>query len=284
MNRFESYSKRLIWLITFVLTGIVAGCGGGGGGGGTVGGPGPTAVNAAGVVCDLTVSPGCVDLKTAGTYVILAQTGTTNVPTSAITGNIGTSPATSTATTGFSETMDASNSFATSSQVIGKMFAADYAGGTTNADLTTAKNDSIAAYNDAAGRAHGTGANLNLGGGTLTNQTLVPGTYTWGTSVSIATDLTLNGSATDVWIFQISGNLNQAAATNVILSGGALAKNVFWQIGGGAGAAIGAGAHFEGIIITSTAVTMGTGASANGRFFTHTNVTLDGNTVTRPGT
>ena len=286
MNRFENYSRRLAWLITFVLTGFVAGCGGGGGGGGTAAGPGPgpTPVNAAGVVCDLTVSPSCVDLKTAGTYVILAQAGTTNIPTSAITGNIGTSPATSTATTGFSETMDASNSFATSSQVTGKMFASDYAGGTTSADLTTAKNDSIAAYGDAAGRAPGTGANLNLGAGTLTGQTLVAGTYTWGTSVTIATDLTLNGSATDVWIFQIAGNLVQDPATNVILTGGALAKNVFWQVGGGAGAAIGTTAHFEGIIITGKAVTMGTGASANGRFYTGTNVTLDGNTVTRPGT
>jgi len=163
------------------------------------------------------------------------------------------------------------------------MFASDYTA-PTPANLTTAVNDSIAAYGDAAGRAPGTGANLNLGGGTLTAQTLAPGTYTWGTSVTIATDLTLNGSATDVWIFQITGNLNQAAATNVILTGGALAKNVFWQIGGGAGAAIGAGAHFEGIIITGKAVTMATGATANGRFYTGTNVTLDGNTVTRPGT
>jgi len=284
MNRFESYSKRLMWLITIVLTGFVAGCGGGGGGGGTVSN-GSTSANAAGVVCDKAVLSACVDLKTAGTYVILAQTGTTNVPTSAITGNIGTSPAVATATTGFSETMDASGTFATSAQVVpgGKMFAHNYAAPTPT-NLDTAVADSVTAYGDAAGRPAGTGTHLNLGAGTLSGQTLTAGTYTWGTSVSIATDLTLNGSATDVWIFQISGNLNQAAATHVILTGGALAQNVFWQIGGGAGAAIGAGAHFEGIIITTTAVTMGTGATANGRFFTHTDVTLDHNTVTRPGT
>jgi hypothetical protein len=141
MNRFESYSKRLMWLITIVLTGFVAGCGGGGGGGGTVSN-GSTPANAAGVVCDKAVLPACVDLKTAGTYVILAQTGTTNIPTSAITGNIGTSPAVSTATTAFSETMDASGTFATSSQVTGKMFASNYAA-PTPANLNTAVNDSI---------------------------------------------------------------------------------------------------------------------------------------------
>jgi hypothetical protein len=281
MNRFESTTRRLTWLIAFVLTGFVAGCGGGGGDGAPAASPGPTPVSAAGAVCD-TTNPACVNLNSAGTFVILAQAGTTNISTSTVTGNIGTSPIASTATTGFSETMDASNTFATSSQVTGKMYASDYTA-PTPADLTTAVNDSIAAYGDAAGRPAGTGANLNHGAGTIGSETLPAGTYTWGTDVSIASDLTLNGSATDVWIFQISGNLTQAAATNVILTGGALAKNVFWQIGGGAGAAIGTTAHFEGIIITGSAVTLGTGASANGRFFTGTNVTLDGNTVTRPG-
>ncbi len=284
MNRFESNSKRLTWLITFVLTGFVAGCGGGGGGGGTAAVPGPTPVSAAGVVCDPGVSTGCVNLGTAGTYVILAQAGATNIPTSAVTGNIGTSPAASTATTGFSETLDATSTFATSAQVTGKMYASDYSGGTTAADLVTAKNDSITAYGDAAGRPAGTGTNLNHGAGTIGSETLAAGTYTWSTGVNIATDLTLNGSATDVWIFQISGNLTQANATNVILTGGALAKNVFWQVGGGAGAAIGTTAHFEGIIITPTAVTMGTGASLNGRIYTGTNTALDGNAITRPGT
>lgn len=282
MNRFESYSKRLTWLITFVLTGFVAGCGGGGGGGGTAAVPGPTPVSAAGVVCDTAVSTGCVNLGTAGTYVILAQAGTTNISTSAVTGDIGTSPIASTATTGFSETLDASGTFATSSQVTGKMYASDYAA-PTPANLTTAVNDSATAYFDAAGRPAGTGTNLNHGAGTLGTETLAAGTYTWNTgNVTIATDLTLNGSATDVWIFQISGNLSQAPATNVILTGGALAKNVFWQVAGGA--AIGTTAHFEGIIITPTAVTLGTGASLSGRLFTGTNTTLDGNAVTRPGT
>lgn len=46
--------------------------------------------------------------------------------------------------------------------------------------------------------------------------------------MTIGSDVTLNGSATDVWIFQIAGGITQATATPVNLTGGALAKNVFW--------------------------------------------------------
>jgi hypothetical protein len=144
--------------------------------------------------------------------------------------------------------------------------------------LDTAVDDSIAAYVDAAGRPAG---ELNRGAGTLTNDTLVAGTYTWGTTLNIPTDLTLSGSATDVWILQIAGNLNQAAAMRVNLTGGALSKNVFWQVGG-ATTSIGAGAHFAGIVITGGMVAMETDASLDGRLYTGTSVTLDQNTVTRP--
>lgn len=280
MNRIESYSRKATWPVAIALAAfIVAGCGSGSDDPAAAVTPTPTpVVDAAGGVC---VGADCVDLGTAGTYVILAQSGVSNVPNSAITGNIGVSPIDSTAMTGFSNTVDASGTFSTSAQVTGKMYASDYAA-PTPADLTTAVGDSVAAYNDAAGRPAGTGANLNLGAGTLIDQNLAPGTYTWTTSLNIASDLTLTGSATDVWIFQIEGNLNQSAATKVILAGGALSKNVFWQVGGGAGATIGTTAQFAGIIITPTQVALGTGASVDGRLYTGTAVTLDQNTVTRP--
>jgi hypothetical protein len=138
------------------------------------------------------------------------------------------------------------------------------------------------AYFNAEGRDPGEGAtNLNRGGGTLTNDTLVAGTYTWGTTLDIPTDLTLSGSATDVWIFQIAGNLNQAAAMRVNLTGGALSKNVFWQVGG-ATTSIGADAHFAGIVLTGGLVAMGTGARVDGRLYTGEAVTLQGNPIRRP--
>jgi len=136
------------------------------------------------------------------------------------------------------------------------------------------------AYTDAAGRPAGVGPNLNLGTGTLTSQTLAPGTYTWTSNVSIPTDLTFNGSATDIWILQISGTLNMAANMNVILSGGALAKNIFWQVADVV--TIGAGTHFEGIILAQTAITFGNLASINGRLLAQSAVTLDATTVTAP--
>lgn len=274
MNRIERYGRKATWPVAFALAAfVVAGCGGGGGDGGARTPAGAT--DPVGAVC---AGEACVNLGTASNYVILAQAGVTNVPNSAVTGNVGVSPIDSTAMTGFANTMDASNTFSTSAQVTGKMYAADYAAPTPS-ELTTAVGDSVAAYNEAAGRPAGV---LNLGGGNLSGQTLTPGTYTWGTTLNINGDITLSGTATDVWIFQVAGNLNQAAATKVILAGGALSKNVFWQVGGGAGAAIGTTAQFAGIIITGTQVVLNTGASVDGRLYTGEIVTLDQNTVTRP--
>ena len=279
MNRYEIIAKRLVWSGAFLLTAVMAGCGGGGddgGGPGNGGGTPPPPVDAAGAVCDSATSTGCVNLASAGTYAVLGQSGTTNTGTSAVTGNIGTSPVASTATTGFAETVDASNTFATSSQVNGKMFASDYTGGTTAADLNQAVLDSVAAYNDAGGR---TPTSTN-GGGDLGGQTLTAGVYQSNGPVTITQNVTLQGSATDVFIFQV-GSIDQAANTQVVLSGGVVPQNVFWQVVGDTN--IGAGATFEGIIITGSSVTLGSAATLHGRVYAAGPVTLNSNTVTRPG-
>jgi hypothetical protein len=137
-----------------------------------------------------------------------------------------------------------------------------------------------AAYTDAAGRTATSAATTNVGSGTLTSLTLTTGVYEWGSAVTIPTDLTLNGSATDVWIFKVAGTLDMAAAKNVILTGGALAKNVFWQVSGAV--SIGANTHFEGIILGQTAITMGNLSSINGRLLAQSAVNLDATTVTQP--
>ena len=220
-----------------------------------------------------------VNLGTAGNFAILAKSGISTVPSSVVTGDIGVSPIDHTAITGFSETADASNTFSTSAQVTGKIYAADYTAPTPS-NMTTAVSDMETAYTDAAGRT--LPRETELGAGEIGGLTLVPGLYKWGTGVSISTNVTLSGSATDVWIFQIAGNLTQASATRVTLAGGALPKNIFWQVGGGAGADIGTTAHYEGIVLSQTLVAMKTGASANGRLLAQTAVTLDQNTVTKP--
>ena len=110
------------------------------------------------------------------------------------------------------------------------------------------------AYNDAAGRT--LPDFINLGAGEIGGRTLSPGLYKWGTSVSISNDVTLNGGPDDVWIFQIAGTLNEASAKKVTLTGGAQAKNVFWQTAGAV--TIGTTAHFEGTILSKTMIAMKT--------------------------
>jgi Ice-binding-like/Secretion system C-terminal sorting domain len=218
-----------------------------------------------------------VNLRTAGNFAILTKSGISTIPTSAIIGDIGVSPIDHTAITGFSLTADPSNVFSTSDQVTGKVFAADYAD-PTPFNLTTAIGDMETAYNDAAGR---TNPNFTeLGAGEIGGLTLVPGLYKWSTNLLITTGVTLNGSSNDVWIFQIAGGITVANSSSVILTGGAQAKNIYWQCAGIV--SIGTSAHFEGIILTQTSISVGTGSSVTGILLAQTAVTLDANAITIP--
>ncbi|MDB6109623.1 MAG: hypothetical protein JWR69_1373 [Pedosphaera sp.] len=218
-------------------------------------------------------------LGTAGNYVILAKSGISTVPSSVVTGDIAVSPIDSTAITGFSLTLDSTTRFSTSPQVTGKVYAADYSA-PTPVNLTTAVGDMQTAYTDAAGRT--LPDFTELGAGNIGGMTLAPGLYKWGTGVTIPTDVTLSGGPNEVWIFQIAGNLTMAGAKSVILSGGAQAKNVFWQVAGGVGVDLGTTSHFEGTILTQKAIHLLTGASINGRLLAQTAVTLEANTATTP--
>jgi len=144
-------------------------------------------------------------------------------------------------------------------------------------NLITATKDVNTAYLDAAGRVNPDF--LNLGAGAIGGLTLVPGLYKWTTGVSVLSDVTISGSATDVWIFQISGVLTVASAKNVILAG-ALAKNIFWQVTGGA--VVGPGGHFEGILLSKTTVVLQTGATMNGRILAQTAVTFQKAVLIQP--
>jgi hypothetical protein len=137
-------------------------------------------------------------------------------------------------------------------------------------DLTTA-------YNDAAGRTVGaiTVAG-NLGG-----QTLTPGLYKSTSSLEISSgDLTLDaqGDANAVFIFQMGSTLTTTSSRQVILSGGAKAANIFWQVG--SSATLGTGSVFKGNILALTSITLTTGATLQGRALARNGaVTLDSNTV-----
>jgi hypothetical protein len=218
-----------------------------------------------------------VPLGKAGTFVILAKTGISSVPASLVTGDLGVSPAAATYLTGFSLVADSTNVFGTSTQLVGKAYAANYAVPTPS-NLTTAISNMENAYTNAAGRP--TPNFLNLGTGNIGGKTLVPGLYKWTSAVTIPTDVTLSGGPDDVWIFQVTGNLSMSASKRITLLGGARAKNIFWQVAGGA--TIGTGAHFEGVLLCKTGVTLQTGATMNGRILSQTNVALQQATVTQP--
>lgn len=216
-----------------------------------------------------------VNLGTSGNYVILAQSAINNSSTSAITGDVALSPAAASYITGLALT--AATGYATSTQVTGKVYAADMAD-PTPINLTTAVGDMVAAYDDAAGRP--SPDFLELGTGNLGGKTLSPGLYKWTSTVTLPSDVTISGGADDIWIFQISGDLMMSSAVQITLEGGAQAKNIFWQIAGQA--TIGTNAHFEGIILSKTGITFQTSSSINGRALAQTAVILDSNAVTKP--
>lgn len=211
-----------------------------------------------------------VDLGAAGGFAILSKSGITDVPTSAITGNVGTSPITGAA------------DHLTCTEVSGKVFSVDAAGPApcsivSPSKLTTAVGDMQTAYTDAAGRP----PKFNdLAGGNIGGLTLKPGVYNWTSDVNILSDVTLKGDSHAVWVFQIAGRLKQAKATAVILAMGAQPQNVFWQVANQT--TVGTGSHLEGIVLGKTAINLATGASINGRLLSQTAVTLQMNAVTAP--
>ncbi|KAJ7192532.1 hypothetical protein GGX14DRAFT_528385 [Mycena pura] len=222
----------------------------------------------------LAAGPAPVLLGTAGNFAILAKTGVSTVPDSTVTGNVGVSPITITAATGFSVVQDVSLQFWTSTQVIGELMGATDAVPTPGR-LTIAVNDMQAAYVDAANRPMPNFVELKAGliGGSV----LVPGLYKWTTVVTIATDLTLSGGPADTWIFQIAGTLVQAANVKITLIGGAQSKNIIWAVAGAV--TVGTNAVFQGNILAQTNVVIETNAIDNGCIYAQTAVTLQKATV-----
>jgi len=278
MNKIEKYSKPLMWSTVVVLSAILAGCGGSSGGGASTG------LGATGSVCS---GSDCVNLGTAANYVILAKTAASTVPNSVVTGNVGLSPAARGFLTGWSLITEPTDTSFGSTQVSGRLFAADQVGGTTSVDLTTAVGNMETAYNVAKGLAPAGGGLTTAcpGVGILDGLTITPGVYTCTTELSIGagTNVTLSGSATDVFVIRNTAGLTQAAGTQVILSG-VLPQNVFWvldtpvNIGGSAGGTT----KMAGVILAKTNIVLGTNATVNGRLLAQTGITLDQSTVTQP--
>jgi len=281
MNKYGSSFKPLMWVMALLLTAFVAGCGGGDDSGGSA--PGPSA---AGAVCTGTAAD-CVALGTdGGTFVILSTAGITNTGshTTAITGNIGTSPITAAAMNDVFCSEITGTMYGVNAAYVGDgVDVTCFAGGpppNANKDLVdNAVLDATAAFGFADAKVPGVG-NTDLGAaGDITGLNLAPGVYNWTTGVGITGNVTLTGTASDVWVLQIAGGLTAGNGSTVTLVG-ALPQNVFWRTAGVA--ALGTTAAFKGVILSDSSITLATGATVDGRLYAASGVTLDANTVTRP--
>ncbi len=221
------------------------------------------------------VSIAPVSLGEASNFTILAESEITSTGNTSITGNVGLSPAAASYITGFGLIMSSNNQYATSTLVNGRVYAADYSN-PTPAMLSLAVLDMQAAYTNAADRPDPKA--VGLGNGNLGGMTITPGLYKWTTGVTIPSNLILSGSSSSVWIFQISGGLTVGSGAHVMLTGGAQARNVFWQVG--SGVTLGTGSSFSGIILSKTLIAMDSGASLNGSALAQTAVTLIGDRIT----
>jgi uncharacterized protein (TIGR03437 family) len=224
---------------------------------------------------NLFAQPAPVNLGSAGNYVILSKTGVTDVPASHITGNVASSPVAG-AAIGI-----------TCAEVSGTISSVDATGPApcslvVPVALTQAITDMQTAYTAAAGLT--TPNYTELGAGNISGMTLAPGLYKWSTDVlSDNTGFTLSGGPNSVWIFQIAGNLTIANGAHVILSPGVQAGNVFWQVGGATGITLGTTSSFFGNLLSAKQVILNTGATLVGRALAQTQVTLQSNTITSPG-
>jgi hypothetical protein len=148
---------------------------------------------------------------------------------------------------------------------------------TTMAIATEALAEAQTAYNTLKSLPPGTVLPTNE----LGNLTLAPGTYTSASFYDItAGPLTLDahGDPNATWVFQMGTYLTvgtPSASESIVLTNGAQAKNVFWQVGSAATINYGGGGTMVGTIISQA----GTTVSSPGQSTASTVTTVDGRLI-----
>jgi len=234
--------KGVTWMMASVLAVFLAGC--------------CATDNPLGVKEGGAGGPATVPLATAGAFTVLAGSTVTNTGATAVTGDLGVSPGS--AVTGFPP-----------GTVSGTIHADDAAAAQGQTDLTVA-------FNDAAART--TGA-VSVSGD-LTGLTLTPGLFKSTSSLAITGTLTLDalGDQNAVFVIQMATTLTTGTGSRVILSGGAKASNIIWQVG--SSATLGSNSAFKGTILADQSLPLHTGARVDGRVLTRIGaVTLDANVI-----
>jgi hypothetical protein len=225
-----------------------------------------------------------VVLGTSARFAILSDQAITNLPTSAITGDVGISPNGRSSITGFVMTPDATNTFSTSPEVTGKIFAADDAV-PTPAMLIAAKTDAVAAYADAVNAVRGTPTSIS---GNLNGLTLYPGLYESGSSIEISPGgflyLDARGDSNAVFVIRSASTITTESTSEVVLAGNAQAKNIFWSAG--SAMTLGTNSKMKGTLIASSSISLLVGARLDGRALIQGaaagQVSLDQSTIVKP--
>jgi len=203
-----------------------------------------------------------VDLGSAANFAVLAGQTVTNTGLTVVTGDVGTSPGNAVTGFGLGE-----------GTVVGAIHAGDGVSATAAGELS-------AAYVEVAGRSLCAISVADNIGGT----TLAPGLYKSTSTLAISSgELTLDagGDGEAIWIFQMASSLTVTSGRKVILTNGAKASNVYWQVG--SAATLGTTVEFHGTIMAEAAVTLETGATLDGRALVMSDaVTLDANIINLP--
>lgn len=209
------------------------------------------------------IAQSAVDLGTAGSYGVLAGTSITNTGSSVINGNLGVSPG------------------ATVTGIFGVDGGPGVVNGTinlANSAAAQAQSDLTLAYNAAAAEA----ATSSAGTFVFADATLTPGVYNAGSTIDISGTLTLNGEneVDPIFVFQAGSTLSTGADSQILLTNGAQAKDIFWQVGSSA-TFLGGSSVFEGTVLALTSITVDAGSSVDGDLLARTGtVTLSNDTVT----
>jgi len=193
-----------------------------------------------------------INLGSAANYGVLAGSTITNTGLTIVNGDLGLYPGTSvTGSPTVNGAINVDNAFAEQAE-------ADLASAYTAAhDLTPTFSNT----------------NSQLGG-----QTLTPGVYNFGSSVDITGTLTLSGNG--LFVFQVGTALTAEGNSQITLTNGAQADDVFWEIGSSA-TLIGASSTFDGTVLASASITVDAGATVNGDLLAESGaVTLDADNIT----
>jgi hypothetical protein len=209
-----------------------------------------------------TVAQADVPLGAASNFVILASAGITNIPTSNITGDVGLTPDAASNITGFSLVGS------TCPEITGELYVVDATGpACATIDptlLTNAKAAALAAFNDANAAGRGSPAAIS---GDIGGLTLYPGLYLSGTTIEILAGETLfldaQGDPNAVFIIRSANSITTEAGSDVVLTKGANAANVYWTAG--SAITLGTTSIMKGTMIAGTATSLLTGATIEGR-------------------